>query len=455
MAATAETIEIRPQPGPQEAFLSTSADIAIYGGAAGGGKSYALLMEPLRHVHNKGFGAVVFRRTSPQIMSEGGLWDTAVDLYPALGGVPYKSPDPQFRFPSGATIRMRHLQHEWNKLDWQGSQVPLILWDELTQFKWSQFVYLLSRNRSTCGVSPYIRATCNPDPDSWVRGFLDWWIGEDGFPIQNRAGQLRWMTVQGRDTHWAGTRQELIEQFGEDCEPLSVTFIPSRLDDNPALLQKDPGYRAKLKALPKHEREQLLGGNWDARPVAGTYFQRHWFNMIDAPPSNTTWVRYWDRAATEPSPENPDPDYTAGGLVGRTPEGRYIIADMIRFRGTPQKVETAIQRAAWNDGKRVKIGLEQEPGASGKSEGQYLVRRLSGFNARLNPKRTRKEQDWSPLSSQAEAGNVDVVRGKWNEELFSELESLGGDAPHDDQADAISGAFGMLQSGQYNMRALV
>jgi len=294
-----------------------------------------------------------------------------------------------------------------------------------------------------CGVRPYMRATCNPDPDHWLRTFLAWWIGEDGYPIPERAGVLRWMAVLGGTTHWSDTKEELVEQFGDEAEPLSVTFIPATLDDNPALMKADPGYRAKLKALPKHEREQLLGGNWDARPVAGTYFQRHWFEFIDAAPAKTRWVRYWDRAATEPSESNLDPDWTAGVLVGATPDGRYVIGDVVRLRGTPRKVEDAILKTASQDGRNVSIGLEQEPGASGKSEAQYLAGKLAGYKVTINPKRTRKEQDWSPLSSQAEAGNVAMIRGPWNQELLSELEALP-EGAHDDQADAASGGFGML-----------
>ena len=436
-----EPVIIKAQPGKQEMFLSSSADICIFGGGAGGGKSWALLLEPLRHVSNPNFGAVIFRRTSPQITAEGGLWDTADTIYPKIGAIPRSKRE--WLFPSGAVVSFSHLQHEKTKYDWQGSQVPLIMFDELTHFTWTQFTYLMSRNRSTCGVRPYIRATCNPDPDHWLRKFIDWWIGDDGFPIAERSGKVRWMATISGEIFWADTKGELEEIYGNDIEPLSVTFIPSLLADNPALLAKDPGYRAKLKALPKHERDQLEGGNWDARASAGNFFQRRWVNMIEAAPVNTKWVRYWDRAATEPNPSNPDPDYTAGCLVGRTPEDRTIIGDMVHFRGTPFKVEQAIKNTASQDGRKVEIGLEQEPGASGKSEGQYMVKALNGYRAKLFAKRTKKEQDWGPLSSQAEAGNVDIVRGDWNEAFFREMEGLP-DGSHDDQADAASGAYNML-----------
>ena len=166
----AEALAIRPQAGPQEAFLASSADIVIYGGAAGGGKSWGLLLEPLRHVtNNAGFAAVFFRRNTTQIRNPGGLWDESRTLYPLCGGRPAKAVL-EWRWPFGGLVKMAHLEHENTVYDWQGAQIPLICFDELTHFSKGQFFYMLSRNRSTCGVRPYIRATTNPDADSWALG---------------------------------------------------------------------------------------------------------------------------------------------------------------------------------------------------------------------------------------------------------------------------------------------
>src|ERR1043165_3091858 len=131
-AGMSAAAKIKPQKGPQEKFLRSSADIVIFGGAAGGGKSYSLLLECLRHIRNKRFGAVVFRRTHKQITDEGGLWDTSSEIYPKAGGSPYGTS--QWVFPSGAKIKFSHLQHEKNKYDWDGSQIPLICFDELIHF---------------------------------------------------------------------------------------------------------------------------------------------------------------------------------------------------------------------------------------------------------------------------------------------------------------------------------
>lgn len=149
--------------------------------------------------------------------------------------------------------------------------------DELTHFTESQFFYLVSRNRSTCGIRPYIRATCNPDAGSWVATFIQWWIGDDGLPIAERSGKLRYFVRDEEDSlTWGDSREELIERFPQydASQILSVTFVPATLDDNPALTNKDPGYRAKLLAMPRIERLRLLGGNW--KVSEGSLIEREW-----------------------------------------------------------------------------------------------------------------------------------------------------------------------------------
>jgi hypothetical protein len=154
LSDAAAPVVIKPQAGPQELFLASAADMAIYGGAAGGGKTWAFLLEPLRHIHNPNFGAVFFRREIPQITNEGGLWDESEKLYPLLGATSIQQPL-QWTFPSSAKLTMTHLQHEKDVRNWQGSQVPLFLFDELTHFTRKQFFYMISRSRSTSGVVPY------------------------------------------------------------------------------------------------------------------------------------------------------------------------------------------------------------------------------------------------------------------------------------------------------------
>lgn len=452
---------IKPQSGPQTTFLSSPADIAIYGGGAGGGKTWGLLMEPLRHIHNPGFGAVFFRRSTVQIRNEGGLWDESAVLYPKLNGVP-KEHELWWRFPSGAAVTFAHLEHDKTVRGYQGSQIPLICFDELTHFSPMQFWYMVSRNRSMCGVRPYIRATCNPDADSWVAELIAWWINQvTGLPIPERAGKLRWFVRVGEDLKWADDPAELAQYTMADGNggrmPIpakSLTFIPAKLTDNKALMAADPGYLASLLALPLVERERLLGGNWKIRPAAGLYFQRDWCKVVDAIPAGTVFVRGYDLAATPRSAENPDPDATSSTKIGRMPDGRFIIVDSTNDCLGPAGVENKVGNLATHDGKDCIISLPQDPGQAGKSQVKAFKIKLAGYTVRSSTETGDKVTRFGPFSAQAEAGNVDVLRGTWNDRWFSSLENFPA-AKHDDDPDSTSRAFGEIALGRqhrYNLK---
>lgn len=440
--AGAEPTVIRPQEGPQERFLGSAADIAIYGGAAGGGKTWALLMEPLRHISNSGFGAVFFRRTTVQVRNEGGLWDESEKLYPVIGGAP-REHVLSWEFSSGATVGFAHLEHDKTVLNWQGSQIPLICFDELTHFSQKQFWYMVSRNRSMCGVKPYIRATCNPDADSWVAGFIAWWIDQEtGLPIPERSGVIRYFVRINDKLIWADTPEEL-EAKHPGIPPKSATFIAASLTDNKALMEADPGYLANLMALPKVERERLLGGNWKIRAAAGLLFKRSWVRVVDAPPTDLRIVRGWDLAGT-PKTETNDPDWTAGTKIGVSRStGRYIVLDHVRDRNTPHEIERLIRNTATQDGYSVEVSLPQDPAQAGKWQAATFIKLLAGYTARATPESGDKATRFGPFSAQCEAGNVDVLRGEWNEEWFMNLEAFP-EAVHDDDADSTSRAFNTL-----------
>jgi len=441
--AAPATVNIEPQVGPQEAFLSTAADIAIYGGAAGGGKSYALLLEPIRHYNNALFGGVIFRRNTVQVRNQGGLWDESEKLYGPLRGHPREA-YLEWIFPSGMTMKFSHLEHERTVLDWQGAQIPYIGFDELTHFTEQQFFYMMSRNRSTSGVPGYIRATCNPDSDSWVRKLIDWWIGEDGFPVPERAGVLRWFIRQDDLIIWADSREALIEQYGKEQQPKSLTFIPSKVQDNKILMEKDPSYLSNLMALSRVDRERLKDGNWNVRASAGMFFQKGWFDVIDVVPSGVIrTIRYWDRAATRPNETNKDPDYTVGILLLKMNDGTWIIKDMRECRDSPLEVEKLVKTTATQDGRMVTVGIEQDPGSAGVADADNYVRLLAGYMVVVNKVATDKITRAKAVSAQCEARNVKILRGAWNERFFKEVENFP-EGSHDDAVDALSGAFNQL-----------
>lgn len=446
---TASELAIRPQPGPQEAFLSCDADIALYGGGAGGGKTWASLMDPLRFVDIPDFHAAVFRRVYPEIRNPDGMWDQSYRLYPLVGGRPRES-DLTWVFPSGATIKFAHMQHEKNRFDWQGAQVPVIVFDELTHFTYSQFMYMLSRNRSTCGVRPYIRATCNPDPDSFVLEFVQWYLTSDGYVDPLKDGRCRYfIRTQADKLVWGDSVAELHEAH-PGCDPKSFVFISARLIDNPILCKADPGYRANLNALPIYERDRLLAGNWYARPTAGQVFRRDWLEIVNAAPAHGRKVRYWDRAATAPSEANRDPDWTVGLLLQKT-HGVYYILDVNRFRVSPLEVRQNIKAIATQDDAQygqVPLIIEQDPAQAGKVEAADVIAYLSGHtvHAYTPPKESRHGTALSritragPVSAQAEARNIKLVKGAWNRDLIDELQAFP-DGGHDDQVSALTGAF--------------
>lgn len=437
-------IIIKPQAGKQEQFLSTPADIALYGGAAGGGKTFALLMEPLRHVNNPQFGAVIFRRESPQIRNEGGLWDESVKLYPLTGASPKES-TLQWIFPSGAKLKFSHLQYDSDVLNWQGSQVPFIGFDELTHFTKAQFFYMMSRNRSTCGIQPYIRCTTNPDSDSWVAEFIAWWIDQDtGYAIPERSGVIRWFININNTIIWGDSKKELQEKY-DGCMPKSFTFITASIQDNKILLEKDPGYMANLMALPLVDRERLLGGNWKIRPSSGLYFKREYFEIVDSAPADCIWWRSWDLAATEKTADN-DPDWTVGVKIGRDTNGVFYIGDVVRFQKSPLHVEQSIINVASQDGTGVRIALSQDPGQAGKSQAEYLIRKLAGYRVSAERETGDKVTRAGGFSAQCEAGNVKLVRGLWNNDYLTELENFPTDGKHghDDQVDASANGFNRI-----------
>lgn len=443
-------MELKPQPGPQTEFLSCPADIVLYGGAAGAGKTFAELLEAVRHISNSNFGAVIFRRESSQIANEGGPWDTALDMYGPLGAKFVTSPKYIAKFPSGAKITFSHMQLERHTRQWDGSQIPLIMFDELQHFTAAQFWYMLSRNRSTCGVRPYIRATLNPDPDSFLRELLAWWIDQrTGDPIHERSGVIRWLIRKDGEVLWGDSKEELIEKYGRKVRPKSFTFIMAELKDNPALLQADPDYEGNIEAMLDYEQKRLKG-NWFARPTAGEMFKRHYFAIVELEevPYIKHKIRYWDRASTVPSDVNPDPDYTAGGKMGLDKHNNLYIFDMVRDRMESPDVIKTVKLMGDIDTTEVTIGLEQDPGQAGKMEMEYYQTTLAGYPIQPFPKRGSKLAYWRPLAVHAKAGKVFLVRGAWNEAFIMEAEGVtdGTQPGHDDQIDSAAGGFMVLTS---------
>jgi predicted phage terminase large subunit-like protein len=383
----------------QSRFLLTDEREILFGGAAGGGKSDALLMAALQYVEVKGYSAILFRRTYADLSLPGALMDRAHDW---LHGTAARWSDKEktWHFPSGATLSFGYLESEKDKYRYQSAEFQFVGFDELTQFTLSQYTYLFSRLRRLKGST---------------------------IPIRMRAAS----NPGGVGHEWVKQRYLVEDRL----------FIPARLDDNPYLDAAE--YLESLKELDPVTRRQLQEGDWNAS-VKGNKFNREWFEIVEeAPASIRRRVRYWDLAATEPKPGK-DPDYTAGALLGEK-DGIFYIFDIQRARLRPAGVEALIKQTAELDGRATQIFIEQEPGASGVNTIDHYARRvLKGFDFRGSKTSGSKEVRANPVSAAAEAGNIKLVRGKWINDYLNEAEAFPTVGVHDDMVDAVSGAFEKL-----------
>lgn len=271
-------LELRPMDGPQTEFLRRKEDEVLYGGAKGGGKSYALLLESLRQIDKSGYRALILRRTYPRLQE---LIDRSKSIFPLLGGV-YSGQDHSWKFPSGSIVRFGHCQNKGDERNYQGHEYAFIGFDQLEEFLEDQYLFISAQNRSTAeGVRCYVRATANPGDvgHAWVKArFID---NKQPF----RAYKIDTELPTGK------------------MVSISSAFIPATVYDNKILLEKQPNYIARLMSLPERERKALLEGNWDI-------FEGQYFSEFDRashvikpflPPKDWKRFRCGDYGYTAPS----------------------------------------------------------------------------------------------------------------------------------------------------------
>ncbi len=392
------------------------------------------------------------------------MWDESFEVYGKMRGArALQSPRLKWVFPSGARVSFMHLERDEELFKWQGTQITLLEFDELTHFTEHMFFYMLSRCRSGCGVTPYVRATCNPDADSWVAKFIEWWINPNtGYPILERSGALRYMLRENEEIQWGDTPEELWERFElktteQRHRIKSVTFIASRLEDNKILMARDPSYLSNLLAQSVVERERLLYGNWKIKPAAGLFFKRSQVIMVETIPNDVIrWVRAWDLAATTQD-ENGDAAFSAGILMGKRKCGRYVIVNVINVREKAADIRKLVRNVALIDRKNFKnvcIRLPQDPGQAGKAQAESYVKYLSGFTVKAVRETGSKTARAEPMAAQWQTGNFDVLTAEWNDTYFSQLESFP-ESQFKDMVDAGSSAFAELESKSFNLSGLL
>jgi hypothetical protein len=239
-----QDIIFKANEGPQEDFLAAGETDVLYGGSAGGGKSYAMIVDPLRFAHRSAHRALILRRSMPELRE---LIDKSRELYPkAFPGCKYREVEKLWNFPSGAKIEFGFLERDADVYRYQGQAYSWIGFDEIThlptEFSWN---YLASRLRTTDPeITPYMRCTANPG------GVGAHWV------------KKRYISPAPPNDSFLG------------ADGITRKFIPARLQDNPYLAY-DGRYEQMLKSLPPAQRKQLLEGDWDvAEGAAFTEFER-------------------------------------------------------------------------------------------------------------------------------------------------------------------------------------
>jgi hypothetical protein len=277
----AQRVIFKPNPGPQTEFLSSSEQECLYGGAAGGGKSYAMLADPVRYFNNPKAQMLLVRRSTEELRE---LINVSKQLYPdAIPGIKFLERDKTWIAPSGATLWLSYLDREDDVMRYQGQAFNWIGFDELTQwpspYAWN---YMRSRLRTTkeSGLGLYQRATSNPGGPghSWVKKM---------FVDPETPGKAFWATDldSGEIITWP-------KGHSKEGQPLfKRKFIPATLFDNPYLTD-DGLYEANLLSLPEHQRRQLLEGDWDINEGAAfPEFNRN-IHVVEPFEIPKNWVKF-------------------------------------------------------------------------------------------------------------------------------------------------------------------
>lgn len=440
-----------PHP-KQQVFLTLNCREAMYGGAAGGGKSDAVLMAALQYVDVPGYSALILRRTWPDLNAPGAILDRA-RTWLANTDAQQKDGGRLWVFPSGAKLSFGYMQRDQDKYKFQSAEYQFIGFDELTHFEEAPYLYLFSRLRRpdlvclNCSnaVRKYVYegkakwAHTSRKADRCKHVFPDPKVIEqypessDGMTVFDIPLRMRSATNPGGiGNEWV--RQRFVD---EETRVEDAVFVPARLHDNPSL-DRD-SYRESLSHLSVVDRERLENGDWDVTE-SGDFFQRGWWKIgHSANDDKAERVRFWDMAATDGGG-----DYTASCLLARLPDGTWEIQDVWRGQVSGAKQEALIEQFAKTDGRHVPIRMEQEPGSAGKNLIDHYARKvLYGYNFDGVRATGTKADRAYPVAVAAEKGHIKIMPNQFTREFLNELDAFPGGA-NDDMVDALSGAFTFL-----------
>jgi predicted phage terminase large subunit-like protein len=405
----------------QEAFLRLGGPEVFYGGAAGGGKTVALLMAAAQFTDVPGYDALLVRPTLAELERPGGPIDLSHDWFAGTKGVwqaerrVWRFPGPGMSGAGGATVWFGYLDGQADVARYAGSSFSFLGFDELPQF--DELIYHRMRRILR-------QATNQPD------------LGRspDGLTLADVPVRIRGTGNPGGPYH------DWVKRYFVDpvTRPDGVVYLASSWADNDYLDRE--AYLQQLVHLPPAERQRLINGDWDV-PDDGSMFQRHWFEIIklaDVPEPERS-VRYWDLAGGIPTPANPDPDYSVGLRLDLA-DGGYYITGIIRDRRHAGEIEQLLAATAEQDGLGVQIWIEQEPGSHSEFFEQHLRREvLDGYSLKMDRPTGSKEARAYAVASAAAQGWINLVAGPHTAEFLDELAQFP-NGRHDDCVDALAGA---------------
>lgn len=403
-------IPVWPQP-KQAAFLRCNQREVLYGGAAFGGKTFAMLMAALQYAHVPGYSAIIFRRSYPELVRAEGLVPLTRRWLTGKGPV-WNEQRKIWTWPNEATLALGSIDSRKHLERWAaGPSYQFIGYEELTTFPEDFYRTMFSRLRRP-KVGPLsrvpirMRSTTNPGGigHAWVKARWD-------LPRGGRKGRI---------------------------------FVPALLTDNKAGDAVE--YVESLRELDPVTLARMLEGNWDV-VEGGTFIDRGWFGQPEHPNAapardELRLVRAWDCAGSTSSKAK----YTAGVLMGlHLATGIFWVLDVQRFRARPaERDERILSTARDVDGVEVAIVIEQEPADAGIKQADDQVRMLAGFDVTCEPATKGKLVRATPFARQARGHNVRLVDGPWTADFLDEMMAAGEDAVYMDQLDAAALAFNHL-----------
>lgn len=392
---------------PQARFYMSHEERVLFGGAAAGGKSEALLVAALQYADIGGHAGMIVRKNFTALNKPGALMDRAEQWLKGRG-VKFDNSSHTWTFPSGYRLTFVAMDSANAVEIIQGSEFCTALIDEAGQLKKRQLEFIYSRLRRPTGSIIPIRYLLASNPD--------------GPSEMDLFHEFVEPSIKGRRTP-------------------GVLFIPANPETNPYV---DPKYMQLLNKLSPVMRSKFLLGQWCVKS-AGLLFVRDKFHKIprsEVPQEFQALARAWDLAASEVTEQNSNPDWTRGILVGLI-DGRFYILDVQSVRGRPFQVEKLLDDTSKSDGKEVALVFPQDPGQAGKVQYIGLAGKFAGLTVKRDSLKGNKELRAQSVSSSVDAGNVYVVEASWTESLLDELCSFPPDNNeiHDDQVDALSSAW--------------